>query len=78
MPTALATYEAVRRPRVERVVEYGARFSGAKAPGTVSRIIRDLTLPFVFKRAANPQSMQSMEWLFNYHIDWDEPLQKVA
>src|SRR5207245_2568621 len=55
---ALARYEAVRRPRVERVVEYGARFSGAKA-GTVSRIVRDLVLPFVFKRAASPKSMQS-------------------
>jgi 2-polyprenyl-6-methoxyphenol hydroxylase-like FAD-dependent oxidoreductase len=75
---ALARYEAVRRPRVERVVQYGARFSGAKAPGTASRIIRDLMLPFIFKRAASPKSMQSMSWLFNYHIDWDEPLQAAA
>jgi 2-polyprenyl-6-methoxyphenol hydroxylase-like FAD-dependent oxidoreductase len=75
---ALATFEAVWRPRVERVVEYGARFSGAKAPGTVSRIIRDLMLPFVFKRAASPKSMQSMAWLFNYHIDWNEPLREAA
>ena len=75
---ALARYEAVRRPRVERVVQYGARFSSAKAPGTASRIIRDLMLPFIFKRAASPKSMQSMSWLFNYHIDWDEPLQAAA
>jgi hypothetical protein len=59
-------------------VQYGARFSGAKAPGTVSRIIRDLMLPFVFKRAANPKSMQSMSWLFDYHIDWNEPLVAAA
>jgi 2-polyprenyl-6-methoxyphenol hydroxylase-like FAD-dependent oxidoreductase len=78
IPSALARFEAVRRPRVERVVEYGARFSGAKAPGTVSRIIRDLMLPFVFKRAANPTSMQSMSWLFDYHIDWEEPLPVAA
>jgi hypothetical protein len=70
VPSALAKYESARRSRVERVVEYGARFSGAKAPGTVSRIIRDLMLPFVFKRAASPKSMQSMSWLFNYHIEW--------
>ena len=31
-----------------------------------------------FKRAASPKSMQSMSWLFNYHIDWDEPLQAAA
>lgn len=74
VPAALAIYEAVRRPRVERVVQYGARFSRAKAPGTLSRIIRDLMLPLVFKRAANPKSMQSMSWLFDYHISWDQPL----
>jgi 2-polyprenyl-6-methoxyphenol hydroxylase-like FAD-dependent oxidoreductase len=78
VPSALARYEMVRRPRVERVVEYGARFSSAKAPGTVSRIIRDLMLPFVFKRAASPKSMQSMSWLFDYHIDWNEPLVAAA
>jgi 2-polyprenyl-6-methoxyphenol hydroxylase-like FAD-dependent oxidoreductase len=78
IPSALASYEAIRRPRVERVVEYGARFSGAKAPGTVSRIIRDLMLPFVFKRAASPKSMQSMSWLFDYHIDGSEPLHAAA
>jgi FAD-dependent urate hydroxylase len=78
IPAALATYEAVRRARVERVVEYGARFSGAKAPGTVSRIIRDLMLPFVFKRAANPKSMRSMSWLFDYRIGWDKPLHSAA
>lgn len=75
---ALATYEAVRRARVERVVRYGARFSGAKAPGTVSRIIRDLMLPFVFKRAASIKSTRSMSWLFDYHIGWDEPLHAAA
>jgi hypothetical protein len=44
----------------------------------VSRIIRDLMLPFVFKRAANPKSMRSMSSLFDYHIGWDEPLHAVA
>jgi len=78
VPSALARYELVRRPRVERVVEYGVRFSGAKAPGPVSRIIRDLVLPFVFKQAASPKSMQSMSWLFDYHIDWNEPLVAAA
>jgi 2-polyprenyl-6-methoxyphenol hydroxylase-like FAD-dependent oxidoreductase len=78
IPSALATYEAVRLPRVERVVEYGARFGGAKAPGPVSRIIRDLMLPFIFKRAASPKSMRSTSWLFDYHIGWDEPLHAAA
>lgn len=36
-----------------------------------ARIIRDLMLPFVFKRAA-------MSWLFDYHIYWDEPLSAAA
>jgi hypothetical protein len=37
-----------------------------------------LMLPFVFKRAANPKSMQSMSWLFDYHIEWNEPLVAAA
>jgi len=74
---ALARHEAVRRPRVERVVQYGARFSGAKALGTASRIIRGM-LPFISRRAASPKSMQSMSWLFNHHVDWGDPLQAAA
>jgi FAD-dependent urate hydroxylase len=72
---AFAAYERLRRERVERVVAYGAKFSASKAAGPVARVLRDLMLPRILKRQANSGSADSMQWLFNYRIDWDE---KVA
>ena len=48
---AFATFEGLRRDRVERVVKAGARSSNAKAAGPVGRVIRDAMLPVVFRRA---------------------------
>ncbi len=64
---ACAAFEQLRRPRVERVVAYGARSSSGKAAGPIGRVIRDLLLPVVLKRFAT----QAQDWLFAYHIDWD-------
>jgi len=72
---AFAAYERLRRERVERVVAHGAKFSASKAAGPVARVLRDLMLPRILKHQANSGSSDSMEWLFNYRIDWDE---KVA
>ena len=67
---AFAAYERLRRPRVERVVAFGARSSGTKSTGPITRTLRDLVLPFVLKRFARvPQ-----DWLFRYEIDWDAQL----
>ncbi|HYU00203.1 MAG TPA: FAD-dependent monooxygenase [Gemmatimonadales bacterium] len=68
-PTAaFQAFERLRRPRVERVVAFGARSSSNKAPGPVGRVIRDLLAPFFLKLIAR----QSQDWLFGYHIDWDD------
>ena len=67
---AFAAFEQRRRPRVERVVAYGARSSSGKAAGPIARVIRDLVLPIVLKRVAT----QSQAWLFGHHIDWDAPI----
>jgi 2-polyprenyl-6-methoxyphenol hydroxylase-like FAD-dependent oxidoreductase len=64
--SAFAAFERVRRPRVERVVAFGARSSSSKAPGPAGRVVRDLALPFVLKWVAK----QSQDWLFGHHIDW--------
>lgn len=64
---ARAAYERLRRPRVERVVAFGARSASTKSAGPVTRAVRDLVLPLVLKRFARvPQ-----DWLFRYEIDWD-------
>jgi FAD-dependent urate hydroxylase len=69
---AFATYEGLRRERVERVVAQGARTSNSKAAGPVGRMIRDAVLPLMLRRAAS-----SPTWLHHHHIDWDEPVALV-
>jgi FAD-dependent urate hydroxylase len=65
---AFATYEKLRRKRVERIVAHGARTSNSKAAGPVARVLRDLMMPLILKRVA---SGESLAWMHAYHIDWD-------
>ena len=66
---AFATYERLRRARVERIVAHGARTSNSKAAGPVVRVLRALMMPMVLKRAA---SGGTLAWMHDYHIEWDE------
>jgi FAD-dependent urate hydroxylase len=70
-PAAFATFEALRRDRVEKIVKHGARGSNAKAAGPAARVIRDLILPVAFRRAAKDGG-KSMTWLQGHHIDFAE------
>ena len=76
---AFATYEQLRRRRVERVVAQGARSSSSsKAAGPVGRILRDHMLPLVFRYLVTEKSLA---WMYDHHIDWDSrvaPDAKVA
>jgi FAD-dependent urate hydroxylase len=76
-PTAFATFDALRRERVERIVAHGARGANQKALGPVMRVVRDLLLPLAFARAAKDGGA-SMAWLQGHHIDFDEPIRPVA
>jgi 2-polyprenyl-6-methoxyphenol hydroxylase-like FAD-dependent oxidoreductase len=69
---AFAAYERLRRTRVERIVAHGARTSNSKATGPVARVLRDMMMPLILKRVA---SGESLAWMHDYHIAWDE---KVA
>jgi FAD-dependent urate hydroxylase len=71
IPEAFATYEGLRRRRVERIVAQGARTGRAKTPGPVGRALRDLALPLVFKLLVTDRSMA---WIHDHHVDWDAPL----
>jgi FAD-dependent urate hydroxylase len=71
VPEALAAYEGLRRRRVERIVAQGARTGSAKTPGRVGRVLRDLSLPLVFKLLVTERSMA---WIYDHHIDWDAPV----
>ncbi|MGI5128442.1 FAD-dependent monooxygenase [Pseudonocardia sp. CA-107938] len=71
--TAFTAYVGLRRERVERVVAAGARSSNQKAAGPVGRVLRDLVLPIILRRAAG-SGTGSLAWLHRYEIDWDAPV----
>ena len=64
---AFATYESLRRERVERVVAQGKRNGDGKTLGPVMRHV----LPLVFK--LYKPSEKSMDWLYGHRIDWQAP-----
>jgi len=66
--TALATYERMRRRRVERVVSTGARSGSAKIAGPVGRRLQELVMPLVFRYVVTERSTA---WMYDHHIDWD-------
>ena len=67
---AFATYERLRRERVEKAVAYSRRIGQSKAiSNPVARWLRDQVMPFALKRFANSESHS---WLYTYHVDWDE------
>jgi 2-polyprenyl-6-methoxyphenol hydroxylase-like FAD-dependent oxidoreductase len=72
---ALDAYVDLRRARVERVVAAGARGSSMKVAGPVGRVVRDLTMPIVLKQVARHIRR---DWMYGYHIDWDEPIRAAA
>lgn len=65
---AFADYEAVRRPRVERIVKEAARVNNSKAAGPLGRVIRDAMLPVVLRLTANSSSMRRT---YGHRIDWE-------
>jgi 2-polyprenyl-6-methoxyphenol hydroxylase-like FAD-dependent oxidoreductase len=73
---AFATYEAIRRARVERTVKWARSLGGLKiASNPVQVWFRDLLMPFFLKLFANPAAL---DWIYAYKIDWDTPMQEQA
>jgi 2-polyprenyl-6-methoxyphenol hydroxylase-like FAD-dependent oxidoreductase len=64
---AFAAYEAMRRPRVERIAREAARKDSAKAAGPVGRVLMGAAIR-VFARLSNPAKAA---WMLHYKIDWD-------
>ncbi|MCC2308858.1 FAD-dependent monooxygenase [Cellulomonas chengniuliangii] len=69
VPTALAAYERVRRPRVERVVAAGARSGKTKVAGPIGRRLQDLLMPLVFRLLVTDRSTA---WMYDHRIPWDD------
>ena len=75
IPGAFATYEQLRRERVERIVAEGARGSSTKTPGALGRLLRDLMLPIIFRFFVTEKSLA---WMYDYRVDLDSPVQLAA
>ena len=69
---AFATYERLRRARVERMVRYGRSTGQAKIMTHPIQVwFRDRLTPFFLKHFANPAAL---DWVYSYQADWDEPV----
>ena len=66
---AFATFERVRRARVEKVVAQGKRNGSGKAPGVVGAVMRDLFMP-VMARQMEKKNM--LGWITDHRIAWDD------
>jgi FAD-dependent urate hydroxylase len=72
---AFARFEALRRPRVERIIKVAARINSNKAPGPVARVVRDAVLPLILRLTTNSKQATQQ---YRYHIDWDTPVSSAA
>ncbi|MFF5301339.1 FAD-dependent monooxygenase [Streptomyces sp. NPDC013161] len=68
---AFTAYDALRRPRVERIVKQAARVNNNKAAGPVGRVLRDLVMPVLLPRLANGEQSRRT---YGHHIDWTTPM----
>jgi len=70
---AFATYEHLRRARVEHMVQYGRSLGQAKIMTNPIQVwFRDLLMPFFLKHFANPAAL---DWVYSYKVDWDIPVE---
>ncbi len=67
---AFATFEQLRRKRVEKIVAHGNRGSTGKAAAPVGRIVRDAILPQVFRQLGKNDGAAT-RWITDHHIDWN-------
>jgi 2-polyprenyl-6-methoxyphenol hydroxylase-like FAD-dependent oxidoreductase len=61
LPSAFATYERLRRARVEKVAARAAKLNHAKAPGPVARMAMKVLMPILMKIVMNPERMIGRE-----------------
>jgi 2-polyprenyl-6-methoxyphenol hydroxylase-like FAD-dependent oxidoreductase len=71
--SAFATYERLRRPRVEKIAARGARISHAKAPGPVAQRLMRLLLPLMVKTMNLEKTMAAEQ---RYAIDWNSHVER--
>jgi 2-polyprenyl-6-methoxyphenol hydroxylase-like FAD-dependent oxidoreductase len=70
--TAFATYERLRRRRVERVASRAAKINHTKAPGPVARAMMPILMPLFIAVAMRPEKTIGVEQ--RYRINWNAPV----
>jgi 2-polyprenyl-6-methoxyphenol hydroxylase-like FAD-dependent oxidoreductase len=70
---AFATYEQLRRPRVEKVAAYAAKTNHNKTAGPIAKALMSLVMPIAMRTFMKPEKM--FGWMHGHRIDWDEPVQ---
>ena len=73
---AFATYERLRRARVERMVQHGRGAGQGKVMTNPIQVwFRDRLAPLFLKLFANPAAL---DWVYSYKVNWDEPVDARA
>ena len=70
LPTAFATYERLRRTRVEKIAANAAKNNRQKAFGPVGSTLMSVLMPIAMKTFLKPEKMFGP--VHGYRIDWDE------
>ncbi|MFJ2865306.1 FAD-dependent oxidoreductase [Kitasatospora sp. NPDC087314] len=73
---AFAAYEALRRPRVEKIAADAARTNNQKASGPVGRALFRLLAPIAMRTFMSPEKM--LRPVHGHRIDWDRPVASAA
>ncbi|MBB5874606.1 2-polyprenyl-6-methoxyphenol hydroxylase-like FAD-dependent oxidoreductase [Allocatelliglobosispora scoriae] len=68
---AFAGFEALRRPRLARLIKDTERANGNKTAHGAARVLRDLIMPVMMKLFFKPEQR---DWLYAHHIDWAAPI----
>ncbi|MBB5914981.1 2-polyprenyl-6-methoxyphenol hydroxylase-like FAD-dependent oxidoreductase [Nocardia transvalensis] len=69
--TAFATYERIRRPRVEKIAARGAKISHSKTMGPIMRRMMPIMMPLATKLMKMEETMLREQ---SYTIDWEAPV----
>jgi FAD-dependent urate hydroxylase len=72
---AFARFEALRRPRVERIIKVAARINSNKTARPLTRVVRDAILPVILRLTTNSKQVNQQ---YHYHIDWTTPITSVT
>ncbi|KAB2346156.1 FAD-dependent oxidoreductase [Actinomadura rudentiformis] len=72
---AFDKYEEIRRPRVEKIVEFGKDCGRMlEVRNQVRRTGRDVFARFAFNQKAAERGHESMRWLYDHRIKWETPV----